>query len=1117
MARFLRTDLGHAHSRLGPPLVVGAGIAFGGPGTRLADPANVRDVRRAAHSALRPPTVLLVPASEEQRRLRLHLAPSTDVPLRRRAFSKLRGPVVVFAVPLAQPIKTTTAARSAPRDQRRSFALTSKIPAATVGGGLIDDFNRGSLGANWSTIPAYGAVGGIFIVSGNQAAASPVAESVGYWNQAIYPADVGVGATIATVGSGLYLFLRVQWPNGRATAPTDFRAYRLKASGSGWRIDALHNQQTTIVASGADVFSAGDVVRFEASGSTFTVYQNGVVITTATDASAFVQGSGYVGLGFVINSGAAEDFTVAAPTVAGWNTYLGPRRPAVVNPAAAPSQQQQTIVARLAPSTNRPRAPHSHLAPPVVVTPAVTPFVAPPLAVRLAVQATLATLPARKAHPRLAPPAVVGDGVVFAPILVSLAAQRQQNRVYPERAVHSRLFPPTVVLSSGVFAGPLVRLARATRPGVKSLLRSPVIPPLAAPVTVRLAPRPQLGQRAPHSRLIAPAVVGAGVYFRPIEVKLAPSTRGKPRSHLAPPAVVGDGIFFAPVAITLAPSTRGKPSSRLSAPTVVGGGIYFYPVRVTLAPSRRGKPSSRLFAPVIPPVARPVETEIAVQLVRASLAERQPRSRLVPPAVVGAGIYFYPLFVTLAPSKRGVPKSRLAPPAAVGAGLYFYPVRVVLAPSKRGQPRSILRAPILPPLAPPIEEKLSVQLARFEQPGERTHSRLSPPTVVFVATELTTAVTLSRLDLRRRQSHPKLGPPAVVGDGIVFRSLAVRLAPSTDVPLRRRAEFRLEPPAVVQAATVVFSGPVVHLAPSKRGIPKSRLQPPAVVGAGRVFRALDVTLAPSRRGKPSSRLSPPSVVGTPPFRPVAVTLAPSRRPLAKSALRPPIIPPLARAVEVRLASLRRQPPRTAARLAPPTVVGAQVTYPLRVVLARIRPVRVSYHLAPPAVVLGAVLYPIATRLAPSARPRPSSVLRPPAVVATLATRPLAVALTRIRPVRVASILRAPAVVAPYLPPVVTTLGVHLAVLARNASQPARRAHWHLSGPSAIIVTTPGFTSGYNVPRGGAESRDVPDAGGSAESHPSDKSEGRSVAGGGSTIRDVPDSRGASRDKRRPLT
>lgn len=793
------------------------------------------------------------------------------------------------------------------------------------------------------------------------------------------------------------------------------------------------------------------------------------------------------------------------------------------------------------------RLAHSKLRPPAVVGAGI---VFRPVRVVLAAKAALNfQSPARRAKSTLRPPAVVNAASTFYayPVSVTLAASRRgtaESKLFAPSVVgagiafsgpgvalvrssrgttKSKLSPPTVVnaATAAFYAYPVrITLAASKRGTAKSTLRPPVIPPLAVAVRVTLARRPRTEAL---SRLFAPAVVGAGIYFYPVAVKLVRGRAGAPRSalfppavvavstyayparvtlvrgragrarsllfppiipplaeptrttfaprprtetlsRLAPPAVVGAGLYFYPVLVTLAPPSRGTPRSRLAAPAVVGAGIYFYPVKVTTVRGRAGKPRSVLSPPVIPPVARPVEEELAIQLVRLSLPERaahsrlspptvvnlatelvlsvhlalssrgRPKSDLLPPAVVGAGIYFYPVRVALVRGRAGKPRSALFPPtvvaaatsaypvrvtlvrgraghpsstlrkpAVVGAGIYFYPVAVTLAPPSRGKPRSFLLPPVIPPLARPID----TTFARIRPVPTRV--ALRSPVVVNVATELALFIHLAPSS--RGIPKSKLTPPAVVGAGIYFYPVAVTLAPSSDIPQRRRADSKLSPPTVVQPVGTIFYGPVVTLAPGSRGKPSSVLRKPAVIGAGIVFAPVTVTLSPSSRGKP------------------------------RSLLFPPIIPPTARPIETEVAvqlvraRLERQ---TLSRLRPPTVVFVATELTIAATLTRIRPVATHAALRPPVVVYLATELTIGTTLVRITPPPTESALSPPTVVFLATELTIAVTLTRIRPVRT---------LARILPPVIPSLAAPTKVeLARITPPPT---HPRLQPPAVV--------------------------------------------------------------------
>lgn len=325
------------------------------------------------------------------------------------------------------------------------------------------------------------------------------------------------------------------------------------------------------------------------------------------------------------------------------------------------------------------------------------------------------------------------------------------------------------------------------------------------------------------------------------------------------------------------------------------------------------------------------------------------------------------------------------------------------------------------------------------------HSFLRPPIVVGVASTAVYSGPHVTLALSRRgKAKSRLLPvPAAFRP---VGQLAVHLAPSFSVTLAHRgAKSRLtqviyegtsgppirgyltppldrvpisnsilRPPTVVtQVATGTFYGPAVTLAPSRRPVAKSRLLP--VPAAFRPVGQLDVHLAPSTRGKPKSRLSAPTVVGPVLARPTLVQLAYSKRGVPRSRLSAPtVVNPiqelLPRPHEGYLAPLRDWR-RVYAHsfLRPPILTVAAVVYPpIKVTLVRIRPVRTQAILRGPvrqtalAVPSTVTLFPLLGRV-----PAVHSRLRPPETpvqkpvapsVVVLAPSPRPIAKSRLLPV-----------------------------------------------------------------------------------------------------------------------
>lgn len=656
-------------------------------------------------------------------------------------------------------------------------------------------------------------------------------------------------------------------------------------------------------------------------------------------------------------------------------------------------------------------------------------------------------------HSRLRPPAVV---VEIPPVVVlprgiegSLAPIDSGRRVY----AHSKLGPPTVVgaAPTAVYSGPHVTLA-APQPRRKAKSRLLPVPAAFRPVgqlVVTLAPSFSVrgSSRTAKSRLTQ--VVYGGTSGPPIRGYLTPPLDRVPisNSRLRPPAVVNAAVvatFYGP-AVTLAPSRRPVAKSRLRPVPAA-----FRPVgqlAVHLAPSRRPIAKSRLSAPtVVNPIQellpRPHEGYLApLRDWRRVYAHSFLRPPILTVAVAAA---LYPINVTLAPSRRPVTKSLLRGPVratdlAVPSTVTLFPLlgRVPAVHSRLRPPET----PVQKPYAPTL-----VVLAPSRRPIAK--SRLLPVPAAFRPVGVL-KVTLT--NQRRVKAKSFLRPPVRPTDLAIPST--VTLFPLTNrVPA---VHSRLRPPATLQVVVAVaYYGPAVTLAPSRRPVAKSRLLP--VPSAFQPVGLLRVYLAPSTRGAPKSRLEPPTVVGPVLARPIAVTLAPSRRPVTKSRLRPPtdlvdqadvgtlrvhltysrrgtpksilhppvppetfrglqvhlapssrgkprsffIRTPIARqAVELsgpRVTLVRIRPPRTKSRLPQASLYQAQpkAERDLRVTLAYQSRGKPKSKLKPPTVVRAATPYfrDLPITLAPQARGKAKSRLRPPVVVRQFIATPISVTL-----------------------------------------------------------------------------------------------------------------------------
>ena len=582
----------------------------------------------------------------------------------------------------------------------------------------------------------------------------------------------------------------------------------------------------------------------------------------------------------------------------------------------------------------------SRLAPPAVVNPFVQPFVASPIRVALA--------PSSRGRPqyRIGQPLVVfvlpiqyGPGVRLAP-------QSTQGR-----RTRSRLAPPAVVTPAVVqtFAGPKVKRAPSTRlPRRPSAVLAPplyiptpvVQPQIAGGPGVRLT---TIRPAAVHSKLRPPAVVNPSVAARPIKISLVRIRPFPTDASVFEPAVIEQAQGpQGGVGIQLAPSFRGRPKSKLSAPAVVTpfvAAVYSGP-QTTLARIRPSRTIARLLS--VPAAFRPIGFAISV---------------------------------TLAPSKRGTPKSHLLPPSVVRTAVELSGPEVTLVRIRPPRTSAVLRRPVV------VRGSIAFggPRIRLTSPLDRVPATISRlrPAVVTVATETFTGPsTVALARIRPPRTLARIEPPTVIDLTPQTYFIAVALAPS----------FRGKPTSFLGAPTDLSDAQDIgllktHLAYSRRGIPKSRLEPPTVV-APVLARAIEKSLAYSLRGKAKPELRPPIVVQAFRIPVVSVTLAPSSRGIPKSQLGRPT--DLVDAADLGLVKVTLAPsryPHPKSRLSPPTVVFPFFARATDITLARIRPVATRWLLRKPVDLVdredvGAVR----VHLAYSRRGAPKSILRKPTVI-----------------------------------------------------------------------------------------------------------------------------------------
>jgi hypothetical protein len=134
-----------------------------------------------------------------------------------------------------------------------------------------DDFNRASLGANWTN-----ALGAVVIDSNTRAVCSVAGENDAFYNALTFSADQYAQAVV-TLSTADWVGVCV-----RASANNSYVFY---GSTSDWEITRWVSGVAGVIASGSWTASTGDVLRLEVVGTTLRAFRNGVLVSIATDTS----------------------------------------------------------------------------------------------------------------------------------------------------------------------------------------------------------------------------------------------------------------------------------------------------------------------------------------------------------------------------------------------------------------------------------------------------------------------------------------------------------------------------------------------------------------------------------------------------------------------------------------------------------------------------------------------------------------------------------------------------------------------------------------------------------------------------------------------------------------
>ena len=178
---------------------------------------------------------------------------------------------------------------------------------------VSDDFNRAddtSLGANWTDL-----LGGMRVISNSAHGETNGVYDVSVWSANSWNANQSSQAVVKTGFVDIALYVRA---SGSGAAMTGYHAMAHNSVGMRiYRVDA--GPSYTLLNDIAGTVSAGDTIKFDASGSTLTYYKNAASQGTASD-STYGTGSAGISSGSDTSVPAWDDWTGTGEVVAGGGT-----------------------------------------------------------------------------------------------------------------------------------------------------------------------------------------------------------------------------------------------------------------------------------------------------------------------------------------------------------------------------------------------------------------------------------------------------------------------------------------------------------------------------------------------------------------------------------------------------------------------------------------------------------------------------------------------------------------------------------------------------------------------------------------------------------------------------
>ena len=158
-----------------------------------------------------------------------------------------------------------------------ALAFTGTL-TGTFFSGITDDFNRSSIGENWTVIPTFSNI----VITSNQLTGDATQRTAA-WTADTLKNNQWVQATAVALTTSR------DWTIGVRASTSEFTGYFLNVASTGWDIYKVVNEAGSELANETVAIANGSIIKLAITDNVLTVYVNGVARgVTATDSGTTI-------------------------------------------------------------------------------------------------------------------------------------------------------------------------------------------------------------------------------------------------------------------------------------------------------------------------------------------------------------------------------------------------------------------------------------------------------------------------------------------------------------------------------------------------------------------------------------------------------------------------------------------------------------------------------------------------------------------------------------------------------------------------------------------------------------------------------------------------------------